>query len=129
MAQQTAFPALHRQNFMSLTTYRKTGVAVPTPVWFVQEGSKLYLLTQPQAGKLKRIRHTARVTVAPCTASGKILGDSAEGQARILSAEEGKHANALLNRKYGWQKRMIELFWRLRRGGAIIPVYIEITPA
>ena len=123
MATTTAFPHLQNQTYMNLTTYRKSGVAVTTPVWFAQEGDKLYVFTAGESGKVKRIRNNGTVEVAPCNASGKPLGASQSAIARLLSPEEGKRADAIVTRKYGWQKRIFGLIGMIRRTQ---PFYIEI---
>ena len=123
MATTTAFPHLQNQTYMNLTTYRKTGVAVTTPVWFAQEGDKIYVFTAGESGKVKRIRNNGTVEVAPCNASGKPLGASQSAIARLLSPEEGKRADAIVTRKYGWQKRIFGLIGMIRRTQ---PFYIEI---
>lgn len=106
-SQALAFTELCRANYMSLTTFRKNGDPVATPVWFAEDAGNLYLFTFPGAGKLKRIRHTARVTVAPCTLNGKVTGPTIEAQARILTDEQAKaHADQTLAKKYG-------LTWRI----------------
>lgn len=110
---------------MSLTTFRKTGQAVPTPVWFAQSGENLYVMTGAESGKVKRIRSNAQVEVAPCTRSGEILGPSVEAAARILSPEEVAPAKRALDQKYGMQKKFFDLMGRMRGGQSI---YLEITP-
>ena len=59
------FSSLSGAQYMSLRTFRKSGVAVTTPVWFAETGGKLYFLTANDAGKVKRIRNNQQVTVAP----------------------------------------------------------------
>lgn len=121
------FSILDGHSYMSLKTYRKNGDEVPTPVWFAQENGNLYMLTQPEAGKVKRIRNNNQVAVAPCDVRGNLLGvDYVPAQARILSAgDESKHADKLLNKKYGWQKRLFGLYYTLTRKKV---VYLEISP-
>jgi hypothetical protein len=48
-----------------------------------------------------------------------------KGNARILPAEEAKHAHELLVRKYGWQRRLMDVFWLL--GGRKPRIAGEIT--
>ncbi len=126
MPTSTPFPHLQGHRFMNLTTYRKTGVAVTTPVWFTQEGDKLYVYTGGESGKVKRIRNSGSVEVGPSNQSGKSLGETQPATARILGEDEGKHADQALNQKYGWQKQLIGFFNRMRAGK---PAYLEITPA
>lgn len=129
----TAFPRLQNQQYMSLTTFRKNGDPVPTPVWFAQVGDKLYVFSAANAGKLKRLQHTQRVTVAPCTMSGTITGETQEAVARILNADEGRIAIDALNRKYGWQKRGLDLLSSIMefitRRKSPDDVYLEIIEA
>lgn len=123
----TAFPNLQGHNFMSLTTFRKSGAAVATPVWFAQEEDRLYVFSDIHAGKVKRIRHTPGVTVAPCKYSGEVVGDALPAMARMLAGEEARHASAVMNRKYGLQKRLID-FWDWLRRKQDQTLYLEIRP-
>jgi uncharacterized protein len=120
-----AFHHLHGHQFMCLTTFRKSGEAVPTPVWFAQVDEKVYVMTQAAAGKVKRIRHNAMVEVTPCTVRGELLGEAAEAMARVMHADEEKAARRALNQKYGVQKFFYDLYLRLRRTQM---VYLEISP-
>ena len=70
--------------FVLLTTFRTSGVGVPTAMWFAYEHGKLYMVTGRSTGKLKRIRTTSRVLVAPCDWMGNVLGPQIEGYAREL---------------------------------------------
>jgi PPOX class probable F420-dependent enzyme len=123
--QTRSFLNLQGHQYMSLTTFRKTGQPVPTPVWFAQSGENLYVMTSPDSGKVKRIRSNAQVEVAPCTRSGEVLGASAEAAARVLSPEEAQVAKRALDHKYGLQKKFFEMMGRMRGGQS---VYLEITP-
>jgi len=98
----SAFPALVKAQYISLVTFRKSGVGVPTPVWFVEHDGKLYVQTEPPAGKLKRIRNNGRVTVAACNAMGKVSGPVTEAHAAILTdAAKITLAESMLAKKYG----------------------------
>jgi PPOX class probable F420-dependent enzyme len=111
ITQSPTFTTLAGAKYLSLTTFRKSGDPVTTPVWFAEKDGKLYLFTFPGAGKLKRIRHTARVTIAPCTLNGKVTSPVSEARIRIVTDEpEKKLADATLAKKYG-------LTWRLYNGG------------
>ena len=75
------------RKYISLTTFRKSGVPVYTPVWFGESNGKLYVKTRNDSGKYKRIRNNSAVKVAPCSARGKVTGPEFSGLARILSAQ------------------------------------------
>ena len=100
------FASLSHYEFVLLTTFRTSGVGVPTAMWFAYEHGKLYMVTGRSTGKLKRIRRTGRVLVAPCDMMGNLLGPQIEGYARELSVAEHAHANAVLAEKYGEQYEM-----------------------
>ena len=128
--EKATFPDLEREQCIALTTFRKTGQAVTTPVWFAQRLGTIYVETHGDAGKLKRLRHTARVTLAPCSYSGKVTGKVSEGIARILTKpEEIAEASAALAKKYGFMLPLTRNLWRLlhRQAGAE-EVYIAIEP-
>lgn len=98
-------PELRGQKYVSLVTYRKTGDLVHTPVWFADETGKLYLFTNPNSGKVKRIHNNPAVRVAPCTFRGRITGPEFPARARILNTRDSAHARQLLERKY-WLMRV-----------------------
>jgi PPOX class probable F420-dependent enzyme len=85
---------VHSQKYISLATFRKSGAKVATPVWFGEEGAKLYVMTRSDMGKTKRIRNHPKVTV------GKVTGPEFAAQARILPPEEHARARQTVNRKY-----------------------------
>jgi PPOX class probable F420-dependent enzyme len=85
------FTNLDKEKYVSLTTFRKTGKAVTTPVWLAESMGTIYTETGVNAGKLKRIRHTERVTLAACTLSGKVKGSEVEGKARVVSEPQEIH--------------------------------------
>jgi PPOX class probable F420-dependent enzyme len=120
------FAALIPHQFVQLTTFRKSGVAVPTTVWFAPDAGKLYVMTTASTGKIKRIRNNGRMLLAPSDRSGKVLGPALEGTARELPASEHERASAVLARKYGLSYRAFMLFGRLRK---VTRVFIEISPA
>ncbi len=119
-----SFAELRRYQYAELTTFRKDGRAVPTPVWFAPQQDKLYVMTPSTTGKLKRIRNNGRVLLAPCNASGKVMGTQIEAQARILPAIESSLADQALARKYGFLYRVFTFLQKLRK---IKRTFIEIA--
>ena len=115
----SAFPNLRGANYMSLATFRKDGREVRTPVWFAENERGAVLFTNPNSGKVKRMRREPRVRVAPSTARGAVTGDWAEGRARFLEGEEAKAAWGAIKKKY-WLARL-PIWWRSSD-------HIEITP-
>jgi len=103
-----------RQKYISLESFKKNGRGVAVPVWFAEERGILYVYSEAASGKVKRIRNNPRVRVAPCDARGRIKGDWVEATARLLEGDEARHADDLLNARYGWQKRLLGFFARFR---------------
>jgi hypothetical protein len=109
---------LEDQNYISLVTFRKSGAAIPTPIWFAEENDKIYVMTRSDSGKYKRIRNKPEVRVAPCSIRGKITGPEFEARARILPPEDWPRARKTIQKKY-WLAR-IPFFWSKKN------VYVEI---
>src|SRR6266498_484154 len=131
--EKATFPDLRREQCIALTTFRKTGQAVTTPVWFAISLGTIYVETHADAGKLKRLRHTARVTLAPCTYSGKVTGSVGEGNARILTeSEESTAASVALAKKYGVMRSLYRFDRNarhmLQRKAKVDVIYIAIEP-
>lgn len=117
MPAPTNTTTLAKEPFINLTTFKRDGTAVATPVWCVGGNGSLLVHTEADAGKVKRIRNDAHVTVAPCNFRGKPRGPAAEADATI--AEGSEEVDALLMRKYRWTWRgynvLMAAVWRVRR--------------
>jgi PPOX class probable F420-dependent enzyme len=112
--------------YMLLTTFRKNGTAVPTPVWVARDGDELVLTTTPNAGKVKRIRRDGAVRVAPCTMRGKPTGAEVPAHARLLDVADVRHVQRLIARKY-WLLGRVGL-WnsQLRRNAGPSAIAIKL---
>lgn len=101
--------------YLSLESFRKSGVGVRTPVWFAQDSNRpvFYVYSEADAGKVKRVRNNGQVRVAPCNVRGDLRGEWVNAQARICDADEAAQAQHLLRRKYGWLKIVADFFGRL----------------
>ena len=119
------FEALQGHRYMNLTTFRKDGSPVRTPVWFSEAGGQLYVYTGRNTGKVKRIRNDGRVLVGPCNVRGRPLGPETAGVVGLLAVEESSVAKESLNRKYGLQKRAFGPIQRLLGRGE--GVYLEVS--
>ncbi len=110
-----------------LTTFRRDGTPVGTPVHIAVEGDVAYIRTFDPSGKLKRIRRNPEVEVAPSTARGRPTGPAIRAHARILDGEEAAHAGRLIEAKYPiMQGRLVPWYHRLRHLGT---THIELTAA
>jgi PPOX class probable F420-dependent enzyme len=124
-AEASGFGHLEGGKHCLLVTYRRSGEAVPTPVWFGLADGKVYARSEERVGKVKRIRANPRVLVAPCDNRGKPKGPAAEGRARILSPDEEKAAEAAIQANFGLGRRMYE---GVAMSVGPEGVYIEVTP-
>jgi PPOX class probable F420-dependent enzyme len=97
-------------NHLMLTTFRKNGTAMPTPVWYGRAGDHLYVFSLATAGKVKRLRNSPKAEIAACTGIGRITGPVMQAQARIVPKEEEKIARQALRRKYPIAFRFSEVF-------------------
>lgn len=102
------------QNYLSMESYRKTGEAIRTPLWFAQDGETLYFYTVAHSFKVKRLKNNPHVRIAACDMRGNVTGEWVDASARLLDTAEASHADNLLNQKYGLLKRTLNFFARLR---------------
>ncbi len=102
--------------YLLLTTYRRDGSPVPTPVWVVRDGDALAVWTVTTSGTVKRIRRNGEVMLAECDMRGRPLGDAVPGTAKLLDADGTQRVRVLLRRKYGMAGWLGTLGSRIRRG-------------
>jgi PPOX class probable F420-dependent enzyme len=112
----TTLEQLGAEQYVLLTTYRKDGRAVSTPLWVVADGPGLAFWTPTDTGKLKRIRNNGRVTVQPCDFRGNPHGEPLEAHATIGDAADRLRVGESLKKKYGLVGRLSMIGSRLRRG-------------
>jgi PPOX class probable F420-dependent enzyme len=107
---------LATERYVSLTTTRRDGTPVPTAVWAAPDGEgRLLVWTGSESGKVKRLRHTPAVTVAPCDRRGNVTGVPVPGTARLLPDGELPRVHAAMTRKYGLLYRVSTAATRLGR--------------
>ena len=119
--------------YLSLTTYRRDGTPVSTPVWFVEEDGRLFVTTAADSYKAKRLRRNPAAMVAPCTARGVPKGDAMPVQVEFLPEDQHARVDRLMAEKYRVDRVLILPVYRLvlklrgkssgERGGA----YLAIT--
>lgn len=96
--------------YINLETYRKTGQAVATPVWFMNEGDRIIVVTKSETGKVKRLRNNDKVRIVPSGMRGEPKGEWVEGKARFLDSDELDRALKARSKKYGFQAKLAGLF-------------------
>jgi len=109
---QTRFPG----RYLSLTSFKRDGTGVATPLWFVRDGSRLLALTDLHSAKVRRIRRDPRVLVAPCGPSGKLRGEAVPAHVEVLTAiPDLERTQKLLMQRYKLSYRVIGLIYRIGR--------------
>jgi PPOX class probable F420-dependent enzyme len=125
MTSPSAFTAIGDEHFVSLTTFRKSGVAVSTPVWIAREGDDL-LVTTPA------MRNSPRVEMRPCDRMGKVR-EGAPVVAGNAVIESGDEVTARLNdiflAKFRTEYKVFMFIERLGKQGRKDRVMLRITPA
>lgn len=121
------FASLRDHSFIALTTFRKTGVPVVTPVWFVLQEDGLLVFTGRSSGKVKRLRNNPQVELSPSDFKGKALGPAMSGKAQFLPEEEWNDCERAFRQRYGAQFSLFGFAGRLM--GDADRVYLKITLA
>ncbi|WP_405927360.1 PPOX class F420-dependent oxidoreductase [Streptomyces sp. NBC_00035] len=112
----TALESLGTGKYLLVTSYRKNGSPVPTPVWVVRDGDTLGIWTPAASYKAKRIRARGDILVGPCDLRGAPLGDQVSATAEICDPDTTARYRKLITRKYGIVGRLTLLSSRLRNG-------------
>jgi uncharacterized protein len=115
---------------VSITTFKRDGTPVSTPVWVAGENGNLLVISEADTWKVKRIRRDGHVRLAPCNARGVARGEAVDADATI--DDDTKAVETLLARKYGWMYqaylRLSALTRKVRRQPTPRGVTIRITP-
>ncbi|KQZ90715.1 pyridoxamine 5-phosphate oxidase [Phycicoccus sp. Root563] len=124
--------ALGDEKFVSLTTFRKTGVGVSTPVWIGREGDALVVTTPSGSGKVKRLRNNTRVELQPCSRRGTVE-DGAPTVAAVAEIVQGPEAmrrlDTVLRPKYGIEYLIVMTIEKIMRRGHTDRTMLRITSA
>ncbi|WP_433336306.1 PPOX class F420-dependent oxidoreductase [Spirillospora sp. CA-294931] len=116
---------LTEQPVVALTTFKRDGTPVSTPVHVVVRDGRAYFRTYDKAWKVKRLRNDPRVTVAPSTFKGEPTGDAVPGRARQITAAEARPLKRMLARKHPFmQGVLVPIFHRAKR---YTTLYYELT--
>jgi uncharacterized protein len=120
--------------YVSLVSFKRDGTSVATPLWFVVDRDRLLAMKDALSAKVRRIRRDPDVTVAPCTANGRLTGEPIAARAEILAPGEVERAQRLMARKYRVDRVLILPFYHLvqRLRGKRLPgegVVLAITPS
>ena len=106
--------ALNGAKYISLTTYKKDGTPVATPVWVAAHENHYYVITGGASGKVKLIRNNPKVKIAVCDVRGRITGPSTEATASLLDTPGTKLVEQLMSRKYRLTYTFMNLAGKLR---------------
>jgi PPOX class probable F420-dependent enzyme len=108
--------ALFPGRYLSVTSFKRDGTGVATPVWFVSDGRQLFALTVLHSAKVRRIRRNPRVMVAPCRADGKLRGEAVPARVEVLTATADlERVKELLIERYKMSYRLVMVIYRVGR--------------
>ena len=117
--------ALFPGRYLSVTSFKRDGTGVATPVWFVGDGRQLFAFTDLHSAKVKRIRRNPMLLVAPCRPNGKLRGKPIPAHADVLTATPDlDRVQRLLRERYRFSYPVVMFFFRLARrvrGQSAIP--------
>ncbi len=118
------------EQYVLLTTTRRSGAEVPTAVWVARDGDSLVVTTGTESGKVKRMRHTPRVTLQACDRVGTPHDGAPVVEARATvhdDAESRERLEAALSEKYGAQFAAIRALGKLRGRRADSSIVVRLT--
>jgi PPOX class probable F420-dependent enzyme len=110
------FAPVREAKTILLTTYKRDGTAVGTPVSIAFEGDRAFFRSYDKAWKARRLRNNPRVAFAAATTlRGRPTGPRVPGRATLLEGEQAQvAARALARRHRVLQGILVPLAHRLR---------------
>lgn len=115
---------LSQFNYIKLVTFRRNGQPVGTTVWFTTDGTKIYVVTRSETGKVKRLRNNPKIRIAGSGMTGKLRGQWFDGRADFANAHDLEYALESRKKKYGFKARLAGLFVRAK-GLVGIVIYLD----
>lgn len=121
----TTLDLLTAGRYLSLTTFRRDGTPVATPVWLVRDGDALLVITGAESGKAKRLRADPRALVATCDMRGTLTSEAVPATGELLGPEETARAASEITRRYGILGRLF--MWRSRHSPRV-GIRVRLAP-
>jgi PPOX class probable F420-dependent enzyme len=133
MATTSDIDTLGAAKYVSLSTFRADGSAVPTPVWVVRDGDVLRILTDPASGKVRRLRANPTARLSPCDMRGRVKPEAVVAEASVELDDETvtQRTRELIEQRYGVMGRI--LGWlnsrkaRTAAGGEVRHIGLRVT--
>lgn len=126
----SSFTNFDKTRQIVLVTFKRSGEAVPSPIYHGVADGKIYVRTDASSGKVKRLRNDSRVVVVPCSLRGKPKGQAVAGLARILPLDEHPYVDRVIAANWSPPLKVFERSLVKASAALDIPsAYIEITPA
>lgn len=114
IATRTGLQDLSRQTFVALTTFRKSGKPVTTPMHLVEAKGRVFFRTYNAAGKAKRLARNPDVTLAPADIRGNVHGDTLKASTHLVQGEDEALVISAMKQQYPVSQRLIPLYHKLR---------------
>ncbi|MGE5696712.1 MAG: PPOX class F420-dependent oxidoreductase [Candidatus Sericytochromatia bacterium] len=123
------FADVAESKYILLTTFTKDGRPKPTPIWAAPDGDRLLVITEEKSWKVKRIRNTPAVTLAPCDVKGNQTGEAVDATATVLDKSQNGLVYDAIATRYGLMGKVFGLFSKYLRGGMSKNVGLELKAA
>jgi PPOX class probable F420-dependent enzyme len=104
---------LSEVKYINIETYRKNGLGVRTPIWFIIHQGLIYFRTDEKSGKVKGLG-IIRMLRLPCDIRGNVKGEWFDGKIYFANSAETSIAYSMINKKYGIKTTLIRIFNKIR---------------
>ena len=111
---------LSKFKYINIETFRKNGIGVQTPIWFIIYQGLIYFRTDAKSGKVKRIRNNPHVRIAPCDIRGNLKGSWFDGKVYFADSAESSMVYSMIDKKYGFVTTLIRVFNKIRHTTPVV---------
>jgi uncharacterized protein len=111
---------LSESKYINIETYKKNGIGIRTPVWFIIYQGLIYFRTDKKSGKVKRLKNNPHVKIAPCDIRGNVKKEWLDGEVRFANSEESSIVYAMIGKKYGIKAKLVRIVNKMRRTNPLV---------
>jgi PPOX class probable F420-dependent enzyme len=111
---------LSKFKYINIETFRKNGMGVQTPIWFIIYQGLIYFRTDAKSGKVKRIRNNPHVRIAPCDIRGNLKGSWFDGKVNFADSTESSMVYSMIDKKYGFVTTLIRVLNKIRHTTPVV---------
>ena len=101
--------------YINIETFKKDGSSVRTPVWYIIQDDLIFIRSDRNSWKVKRIRKNSHVKISKCNMFGKTNSELFDGTASIKEKTNQINMDEFFDKKYGIKNKILKLMYKIKK--------------